>query len=96
MKKSTVETLAPWVATLLLLTVWRLSVMAFHIEKFVLPTPIEAIRQIYINRAALAVHGLTTLGTTLAGFAIAVVFGLLLGILVGSFRLAYASLYPTC
>jgi len=92
--RSTVETLAPWVATLLLFTLWQLGVMAFHIESFVLPTPIEAIVQIYVNRYPLAINGLATLGTTLAGFAIAVVFGLLLGILVGSFRLAYVSLYP--
>jgi NitT/TauT family transport system permease protein len=94
MSRSTVENLAPWLATLLLLLVWQLAVMAFHIEEFVLPTPIEAIRQIYINRYALAVHGLATLLTTLGGFVIAVVFGLLLGILVGSFRLAYVALYP--
>jgi NitT/TauT family transport system permease protein len=92
--KPLVENLAPWLATLLLLVLWQLAVMVFHIESFVLPTPIEAIYQIYLNRYALTVHGLATLGTTLAGFAIAVVFGLLLGILVGSFRLAYVSLYP--
>jgi len=92
--RSTVEKLAPWLATVLLLALWQFGVMAFHIEEFVLPTPIEAIYQIYVNRYPLAVHGLATLGTTLAGFAIAVVFGLLLGILVGSFRLAYVALYP--
>ena len=94
MSKPLVEKLAPWLATLLLLVLWQLGVMAFHIESFVLPTPLEAIYEIYVNRYALAVHGLATLGTTLAGFAIAVVFGLLLGVLVGSFRLAYVSLYP--
>jgi NitT/TauT family transport system permease protein len=94
MSKPLVENLAPWLATLLLLALWQLGVMAFHIESFVLPTPLEAIYEIYVNRYALTVHGLATLGTTLAGFAIAVVFGLLLGILVGSFRLAYVSLYP--
>jgi NitT/TauT family transport system permease protein len=94
MSKPLVENLAPWLATLLLLVLWQLGVMAFHIESFVLPTPLEAIYEIYVNRYALTVHGLATLGTTLAGFAIAVVFGLLLGILVGSFRLAYVSLYP--
>ena len=94
MRKSTFERLAPWVAALLLLVLWQVGVMMFHVEDFVLPTPIEAIDQIYVNRYALAVHGLATLGTTLAGFAIAVAIGLLLGILVGSVRLAYVSLYP--
>ena len=94
MKRSTVERLAPWITTLALFVLWQLGVMAFHVESFVLPTPIEAIEQIYINRYPLMVHGLATLGTTLLGFAFAVVFGLMLGILVGSFRLAYVSLYP--
>ena len=94
MKRGTVEKLAPWAATLLLLLLWQLGVMAFHIEDFVLPTPLEAIQQIYLNRDALAMHGLATLATTLLGFALAVAIGLLLGILVGSFRLAYVSLYP--
>ena len=94
MSRPVLEKLAPWLATLVLLLLWQLAVMVFHIESFVLPTPLEAIYQIYVNRYALMVHGLATLGTTLAGFAIAVVFGLLLGILVGSFRLAYVSLYP--
>ncbi len=94
MKKATVENLAPWVTTLLLLILWQLGVMVFHVENFVLPSPIEAIQQIWANRYALLQHGLATLSTTLVGFAIAVVFGLLLGILVGSFRLVYVSLYP--
>lgn len=94
MNRPTVEKLAPWVATLLLFILWQGGVVAFHIENFVLPTPLEAIAQIYLNRYALFLNGLATLSTTLAGFAIAVVFGLLLGVLVGSFRLAYVSLYP--
>jgi NitT/TauT family transport system permease protein len=92
--KATVENLAPWLATLTLLVLWQLGVMVFHVDDFVLPSPLEAIGQIYVNRYALTVHGLATLGTTLTGFAIAVVFGLFLGIVVGSFRLAYVSLYP--
>jgi len=63
-KQATVENLAPWVATLLLLAVWQLAVMAFHIENFVLPTPIESIQQIYINRYPLTLHGLATLTRT--------------------------------
>ena len=94
MNRSTIEALAPWLATLLLFAIWQAGVMAFHVESFVLPTPIEATYQIYVNRYPLALNGLATLGTTLAGFALAVIIGLLLGVLVGSFRLAYVSLYP--
>jgi NitT/TauT family transport system permease protein len=88
------ERAAPWVTAALLLALWWLIVVVFHIESFVLPSPLEAIAALYQYRDALALHGLATLATTLAGFAIAVVFGLALGIVVGSFRLAYVALYP--
>ena len=88
------ERAAPWVTTALLLGLWWLIVAVFRIESFVLPSPIEAVAALYQYRYPLAIHGLSTLATTLAGFAIAVVFGLALGVVVGSFRLAYAGLYP--
>src|SRR3954451_250199 len=88
------ERLAPWVTAALLLALWWLIVVVFGIESFVLPSPLESVAALYQFRYPLALHGLTTLATTLAGFAAAVVFGLALGILIGSFRLAYAALYP--
>src|SRR6516165_5678683 len=88
------ERLAPWITTLIFLVLWWLVVKIFRIESFVLPSPIEAFAAMYEFRYPLMIHGLATLGTTVAGFAIAVFFGLLLGILVGSFRLMYSSLYP--
>ena len=90
----TTERLAPWVAAVLLLALWWLVVAVFRIESYILPSPIESIQALYQYRYPLAVNGLATLATTLAGFAIAVAFGLLLGVLVGSFRLAYVALYP--
>jgi NitT/TauT family transport system permease protein len=93
MNKAT-ERVAPWVAAALLLVLWWAIVVIFRIESFVLPSPFESVAALYQYRNALAIHGLTTLGTTLAGFAAAVVFGLALGIVIGSFRLAYVALYP--
>src|SRR5215472_18308245 len=90
----TTERIAPWAAALLMLALWWAVVRVFGIESYILPSPIESFVALYQYRAPLAVNGLATLATTLAGFAIAVAFGLLLGILVGSFRLAYVALYP--
>jgi NitT/TauT family transport system permease protein len=92
--KAAIERLAPWATVLALLLLWWFIVVAFHIESFVLPTPGEAIAALYTYRSSLATHGLATLTTTLSGFALAVVVGLVLGILVGTFRLAYVALYP--
>src|ERR1700732_3102042 len=77
-----------------MLILWWLVVVAFRIESFVLPSPVESVTALYQYRYPLAITGFATLATTLAGFALAVAFGLALGIIVGSFRLAYAALYP--
>jgi len=90
----TTERVAPWVTAALMLTLWWLLVVAFRIESFVLPSPFESVTALYQYRYPLAINGFATLATTLAGFALAVAFGLALGIIVGSFRLAYAALYP--
>jgi NitT/TauT family transport system permease protein len=90
----TTERVAPWVTAALMLILWWLVVVAFRIESFVLPSPVESVTALYQYRYPLAINGFTTLATTLAGFALAVAFGLALGIIVGSFRLAYAALYP--
>ncbi|MBV8849185.1 MAG: ABC transporter permease, partial [Methylobacteriaceae bacterium] len=86
--------IAPWATALILVALWWLGVKLFHVESYILPTPFEAVQAMVNYRAALLHHGLATLSTTLAGFALAVAFGLCLGILVGSFRLVYSALYP--
>ena len=86
MNSTAIHRLAPWVTALAFLVLWWLFVLIFHIESFVLPSPVEAFAALYEFRYALLKHGLATLSTTLAGFALSVVFGLILGVLVGSFK----------
>jgi NitT/TauT family transport system permease protein len=71
-----------------------LVVHVFQVQDYILPSPVQAIVAVYKYRYPLMVHGTATLVTTLVGFAVAVLFGLLLGVLIGSFRLAYSALYP--
>ena len=94
MNWSTIERLSPWLATAMLFLLWWAFVAIFRIESFVLPSPGETFVALYSYREPLLKHGLATLATTLLGFGLAVVFGLLLGIVIGSFRLAYSALYP--
>ncbi len=88
------EKLAPWVTTLALIAVWWLFIRLFDIKSFILPTPWETLQAMYKFRYPLFVHGMSTLATTLIGFVAAVVFGMALGILVGTSRLAYSGIYP--
>lgn len=84
----------PWLIILGTLIVWELACRAFGIAEFVLPAP-SAIGQSMVKWwEPLVENAAQTLMSTLAGFAIAVVFGVVLGVIIGSSSLAYDGLYP--
>jgi NitT/TauT family transport system permease protein len=87
-------TLAPWVATALLLLLWELGCRIFAVEEFLLPTPSAAVAALLQYADAIWHNAAFTLWVSLLGFALAVLFGLVLGIATGASRLAYAALYP--
>jgi NitT/TauT family transport system permease protein len=86
--------LAPWLYTLALLVIWEGAVRLFQIPEFFLPPPTTVARAIYDYWPAIYRNSLVTLWSTMVGFVLAVVFGLLLGLLVGWSRTIYAGLYP--
>jgi NitT/TauT family transport system permease protein len=86
--------LSPWLFTIALFVVWEAAVHIFKIPVFFLPPP-SAIAQAFVDYSGpLARNSWITLQTTLIGFALAVGFGMLLGLLVGWSRAIYAGLYP--
>ena len=89
-----IERLAPWLTAIGFVLLWWLVVAMFGIQSYVLPTPWEMLTALYTFRGPLFSNGLATLTTTLIGFGVAVVVGMILGIVVGFSRLAYRALYP--
>jgi NitT/TauT family transport system permease protein len=90
----TIEKLSPWLFTIGLFVIWEAGCRAFKVDKFILPAPtaiFEAMAQFWWP---LLRHSFVTLWTTMAGFAIAVVFGIVLGLIVGWSRTIYRGLYP--
>jgi NitT/TauT family transport system permease protein len=86
--------LAPWLFTICLFVVWEAAVRIFRIPTFFLPPP-SAIAVAFVDFwPAIYRNSLITLQETLVGFALAVAFGLLLGLLIGWSRTIYAGLYP--
>ncbi len=77
-----------------LLLLWEAVCAVFAVPEFVLPRPTRVIEALFATFGPIWFHAQHTLLTTLAGFTLAVVFGMGLGILVGSSRLAYQGLYP--
>jgi NitT/TauT family transport system permease protein len=86
--------LSPWLFTVALLVLWEAAVRVFGIPAFLLPPP-TAVAQAFVDYwGAIYRNSVFTLSTTLIGFALAVGFGLLLGLAVGWSRAIYAGLYP--
>ena len=86
--------LAPWVFTGGFFLLWELFCRAFGISSFILPAPSTIFGAISEYRSQLAFHALHTLWMTLAGFALAVIFGFLLGVALGASRIVNAGAYP--
>jgi NitT/TauT family transport system permease protein len=94
MNQAVMKQARPWLVTLGLVVVWELSCRLFSVPTFVLPAPSQILDASIQFREPLLMNGLQTLITTVAGFAIAIVVGVLLGVAVGSSPSVYESLYP--
>jgi NitT/TauT family transport system permease protein len=66
----------------------------FKVRSFVLPSPSAIWAAFFEYRQPIIDNALFTLVSTMSGFALGIVVGGLLGIVIGSSRLAYAGLYP--
>lgn len=86
--------LAPWLYTIGLFVIWEGAVRLFQMPIYILPAPSVILGAIVQYWPAIWTNSLQTLFTTVAGFLLAVVFGLGLGLLVGWSRTIYAGLYP--
>jgi NitT/TauT family transport system permease protein len=84
----------PWLVILAIFLLWEAVVRAFAIESFVLPAPSAVFASAWEWRWPLLDNAAQTLMTTAVGFAMAVAFGLVTGIAIGSSRLVYDGFYP--
>jgi NitT/TauT family transport system permease protein len=87
-------TLAPWIFTVGFFLLWEFVCRTFSVSIFILPAPSTILAAIWEYRSQLAFHGAHTLWMTLAGFLLATVFGLLLGMALGASRLVNAGVLP--
>ena len=85
---------SPWLAAASFFLAWELGCRLFAVPVFILPAPSEAIAALIEYWPAIWPNASHTLFTTLLGFAIAVGFGVVLGVVVGASPLAYRALNP--
>lgn len=84
----------PFVFTVGLFLAWELACRALSVPQSFLPTPSLIFASMWSYRATIIDNSLVTLWTTLLGFGIAVVVGLLLGVVIGASKGIYEALYP--
>lgn len=84
----------PWLVAIGVLVLWEVICRAFKIPQFVLPPPSSVAASMIKWWSPLMMNAGQTLMTTMAGFAIAVVVGLVLGVALGSSTMVYHGLYP--
>ncbi|MGA1207970.1 MAG: ABC transporter permease [Gammaproteobacteria bacterium] len=89
-----IKVVSPTVFTIALFVVWEAACQLFSIPLTVLPAPSVVFEALWQFRDPIISNSWVTLWTTLAGFALATVGGLLLGIAVGWHKAIYAGVYP--
>ncbi|HEY8442316.1 MAG TPA: ABC transporter permease [Xanthobacteraceae bacterium] len=94
LRRKTLRVVLPWVVIIGLFALWEVFVRLFEIEPFVLPAPSAIFVSGWQWRIPILDNAWQTLFTTVIGFFIAVIIGLLGGIAVGSSTLVYDSVYP--
>jgi NitT/TauT family transport system permease protein len=94
MTKTWRRRLIPWSVTLGSLVLWQLVCVVLKVDVFVLPAPTDVVKSLMEHPGMILKESAQTLMTTLIGFAIAVAFGLVLGLIIGASRTIYDGLYP--
>jgi NitT/TauT family transport system permease protein len=84
----------PWLVIGGAFLAWEVAVWGFGVSPFILPAPSAVWAAAVKWWRPLLEDSAVTLLTTMIGFGLAVVFGLLLGVLIGSSSLVYRGLYP--
>jgi ABC-type nitrate/sulfonate/bicarbonate transport system permease component len=88
------RTLSPAAFVLLLLVIWQIYAAKGNLGSDVLPTPTRVAAQGWDNRGDLWSNTIPTLKATLLGFAVSMVVGFLLSVLIDASRVARQAVMP--
>jgi NitT/TauT family transport system permease protein len=88
------ERWAPVLLAATLVVLWQVLVTAMEVPEYLFPSPWQIAQQFVQYRGPLLSAAWATFWVTMVGFGLSIVFGVLLGFLIGSSRVAYAAIYP--
>ena len=84
----------PTIYMIIFFLFWEISCLIFKIPVYFLPSPIDIIDAFREFSEAIIENSIQTFYTTFVGFGMAIIFGLMIGILIGWSNNIYAGLYP--
>ena len=84
----------PTIYMIIFFLFWEISCYIFNIPVYFLPSPIDIIDAFREFSEAIIDNSIQTFYTTFVGFGMAIIFGLMIGILIGWSNNIYAGLYP--
>ncbi len=85
---------APLLLLLAVLLLWEITCRVLQVSDFIFPAPSAIVASLVEFWDVIALHAWRTFWTTMAGFAISIAVGVLLGFVIGSSKTAYAAVYP--
>lgn len=94
MNNRLLERFAPWIAVAILVIVWEFTVWVLDVPEFIFPGPWATAQALWTFSGPIAMHSWQTYWTTMVGFGLGVLTGLVLGFIVGSSRFMYHACYP--
>jgi NitT/TauT family transport system permease protein len=84
----------PWLLSAVLLFCWQILSTRSGISHAILPAPSEVLHAFEQYRSPLTEHALHTVATSLIGFFLALIGGVLIGLAVGASPAVYSGVYP--
>jgi NitT/TauT family transport system permease protein len=94
MASRTAERFAPLLLLVAILLVWEVACRVLSVSEFVLPTPSSIAVALVEFAGPIMTNAWRTFWTTMIGFGLSIVVGVLLGFLIGSSKFAYSAMYP--
>lgn len=92
--KERMNQLLPVLTAMLLLAIWEAAVGIFHIPLYILPSPLKMIGALISDGRTLLAHARVTMFEACLGMGIAVLLGLVLGIIMDAFPVFKRCVYP--
>lgn len=94
MNDSTAQKFAPLILLVAIVAIWQAICSGLNVSEFIFPSPVQIVIALFDLWGPIMGHAWRTFWTTMVGFAISIAFGVILGFVIGSSRMAYSAMYP--